>query len=158
MIVNVWIAVRDDAQAAIATRLAWDEDAQGEYAGPVTDRTARLFRKMFDRATVQNLFKAAAIAGRDYSLWSVYFDESANVLQKIQDELDAVASAYPNHIVIAGAWDMDGGQVGGYTPHARLIDFMPDERDADGEIIGPAQQVTDVNLLQGQQPRDFSNV
>lgn len=112
MKVNVWIALRDDAQAAIKTRMDWDEESQGEYSGPVANRTARLFEKMYDRAVVQNLFRVATIGARDYTLWSVYFDESVDILQKVQAELDDLAAEYPSQFIIAGAWKEDGAMVG----------------------------------------------
>lgn len=112
MIVNVWIALRDDAQNAIRTRLEWDEESQGAYTGPVTDRTARLFSKMADRATVQRLFRVATLNTRQWTLWSVYFDEPVDVLQKVQDELDQLAIDYPSQFIIAGAWKEDGAMVG----------------------------------------------
>lgn len=153
MFVNVWIALRDDAQAAIKTRL--DADDSGDpYSGPVDDRTARLFHRMIDRNTVQRLFKIATAGGRDYTLWSVNFDEPGNVLQKIKDELDRLAVEYPNRFIIAGAWLWDGSQVAGYPPDARLDRFMPDDIDEQGSPV-PNPTVRDINLLFGQSPRIF---
>ena len=171
MIVNVWLAVRDDAQALIVTRLRWDESVDGAYSGPVTDRQAKLFGLMADRATVHRLrlFRVDTDT-KDWTLWNLYFNESANILQKIQDELDQLAIDYPNHLRIVGAWHNDGRQVGTqfnrdadgnitgvtgtptYPLHARILELMPDVDD-----IGTRPTVpSDVNLLMGQTERRFA--
>ncbi len=152
MIVNVWLALRDDAQSAIVTRLNWDEGSQGEYTGPVPDRTARLFQKMADRANVQRLFRVATLNSRQWTLWNVYFNEKVGVLQKVQDELDGLATDYPNQFIIAGAWHWNGDQVPAYPPHPQLIELMPDVDDIGTRPV----DLSDVNLLLGQSPRDFS--
>ena len=123
-IINVWIAIRDDAQALIHERLTWDEESQGEYSGPVTDRQAKLFGYMADRDTTQRLFRTDSLA-RVWTLWSVYFDLPGNILQKVKAELDQLALDYPNHIKLIGAWHWDGRQVGTqyvYGPVTREID------------------------------------
>jgi hypothetical protein len=107
MRVNVWVALRDDAQAAINERLTWDVESQGPYTGPVSNRTAILFTRMFDRAVVERLFRVATIGGRQYTLWNLYFTERGNILQLVQDELDQLALDYPNQFIIAGAWIWD---------------------------------------------------
>ena len=162
-IVNAWLALRDDAQSAIVTRLNWDEAAQGPYAGPVTNRQARVFGAMSDRSVVQRLFRVDTNAGRDWTLWSVYFDEPQNVLQKLADELGQLATDYPSQFVIVGAWHWDGRQIGTqwnedqtattgtptYPLHPRAIELMPDVDD----IGTRPTEVSDVNLLFGQAPR-----
>jgi hypothetical protein len=107
MRVNVWVALRDDAQAAIRERLTWDEESQGPYTGPVSNRTAILFTRMRDIANVQRLFRVATINARQWTLWNLYFTERGNILQIIQDELDQLAIDYPNQFIIAGAWIWD---------------------------------------------------
>lgn len=143
MFVNVWIALRDDAQAAIKERLNAD-DSGTLYSGPVDDRTAKLFHRMVDRNNVQRLFNIATAGGRQYTLWSITFDEPGNVLQKIKDEIDRLATEYPNRFIVAGAWNWDGSQIVDYPPDPRLDRFMP------GGVV------QDVNLIFGQSPRDFS--
>jgi len=151
MIVNVWLALRDDAQSAINTRLDWDEETQGEYNGPVTDRQAKVFQLMADRANIQRLFKTDTIGGREWTLWNVYFNESSDILLKVKTELDQLTVNYPTQFVIAGAWLWDGTQVAGYPPHTRLIEFMPDIDDIGARPL----TVSDVNLGLGQSPRQF---
>jgi hypothetical protein len=105
--VNVWIALRDDAQSAIVTRLQWDEESQGPYTGPVEDRTAILFTRMLGGAEVQRLFRVATLGGRQYTLWNLYYQDRGSVLQVVQDELDQLAIDYPSQFIIAGAWIWD---------------------------------------------------
>lgn len=40
-------------------------------------------------------------------------------------------------------------------PKTQLLNFMPDIRDEDGNVIGPATVLSNVNLLFGQAPRSF---
>lgn len=176
MNINVFLALRSDAQQSVVTRLTWNEEVQGEYTGPVTDRQAKLFRYMADRETTQALFRNATIGAFKWTLWSVYFPLSlgSNVLQIIQDELDNLAVTYPTQFIIVGAWRWDGRQVGTrwnsdrtdvtgtptYPIHPRLIDLMPDEvtYDAEGNEVSRVRPtgLSDVNLLLGQSPRRFT--
>ena len=163
--VNVWVALRDDAQGAIVTRLQCDRDEACVYSGPVTNRQAKVFAKMSDRGNVQKLFRVDRQGARDWTVWSLYFDEPVTVLQKIQVELDNLATNYPTQFRIAGAWHWDGRQVGTqwnvdrtdvigtptYPVPARLIEAMP---DLDSIGTRPTQ-LTDINLLMGQVPRRF---
>ena len=165
MIVNVWIGLRDDAQAAILTRLRWDEETQGPYTGPVTDRQHKLFSYMHDRENTQRLFKQATLGGRVWTVWSVYFDLPGNILQLVKAELDQMLVDYPTQFVVTGAWHWDGRQVGTewtdetqiattgtpvYPMHPQILKFMPDVDDL------PATVVTDVNVGMGQSLRRFS--
>jgi hypothetical protein len=107
MRVNVWVALRDDAQSAIVTRLRWDESTQGPYTGPVSDETALLFSRIKGGATVQRLFRVATLNSRQWTLWNLFYSGGANVLQWVQDELDQLAIDYPNQFIICGAWILD---------------------------------------------------
>ena len=159
MIVNVWLAIRDDAQGAVITRLNWDEETQGTYSGPVGDREHRIFKAMADRAEVQRLFEKASINSNLWNLWSVTFDETKSDLNEIADELDYLALTYPNQFIIGGAWFWDGRQVNGYPPHPKLIEFMPDvvTYDENGNELSRTRPtvVSDVNVGLGQSPRTF---
>ena len=111
MMVDVFLGLRQDAQSAVKTRLNWDEESQGEYSGPVTNRTAKVFSKMQDRAVRLNLFKKPNLGGNDWNLWIVSFAESPTLLQVLQDELDALTAAYPSQFVIAGAFRWNPGDI-----------------------------------------------
>ena len=211
MKVNVWVALRDDAQAAIATRLRWDETVDGPYNGPVSDETALLFSRIKGGAQVQRLFRVATINARQWTLWNLFYDGLTNILQRVQDELDQLAIDYPNQFIIAGAWIWDQNAIGcrqvgtqldiqtrtvsvdarypnpnyqpndqepNYDPdrwiivtenrdeqyvaghtgtptyplHPQLIELMPDVDD----IGTRPTELSDVCLLAGQPPREFS--
>lgn len=163
MFANVWMGVRVEAHDAIVTRLRWDEESQGPYPGPVTDREHKVFRYMSDQDIVQRLFKNSIIAGKEWSLWSLSFTEN---LAQVKIELDQLLLDRPNHISIAGAWQWDGRQFGTQwtdetqtattgtptypIPTAQLLKFMPDVGGS------PATVLADVNLLFGQSPRRFA--
>ncbi len=162
MIINAWLALRDDAQTAINAYLDWDEESQGEYDGPLGDLEQKIFRSMADRDVVQGLFKKATINSNQWNLWSVPFDKPVGVLLKAKDALDRLSDRYPLQFVIGGAWHWDGRQVGTqftydengtvtgisgtpiYPLHPKLIEFMPDG------------VLADVNLSAGQTPRQFT--
>jgi len=210
MRVNVWIALRDDAQAAVKERLQWDEAVDGPYTGPVSDATALLFSRILGGAEVQRLFRVATINARQWTLWNLYYSNKKEVLLRVQEELDQLALDYPNQFIIAGAWawdsqlacrqlgtqlvvetqtvqrtvgepnpnyqpdeglpdydpelyvqvvrDVDVQVVTGHTGaptyplHPQLIELMPDVDD----IGTRPTELSDVNLLSGQPPREFS--
>ncbi len=183
MTINAWLVLRDDAHAAIVTRLTWDTESQGEYTGPVTDRQARLFGYIAHLAAQLNQYRPDTVNGREWTLWTVDFNLPGALLQKVRTELDQLALDYPNRFKIGGAWHWDpdmpfGRQVGtqfvldpetgevtgvtgtpAYPLDARLLNFMPNIKtwDADGNLLTdePATKLTDVNLVQGQSPRRF---
>lgn len=160
MTINVWLGLRDDAQALIVERLNWDQESQGAYAGPVTDRQHKLFSYMQDRANRVALYRTDTIAGRTWTLWTVDFDFRGNLRQKVKAELDQLLLDYPNHVIIGGAWHWsDGRQVPDYALHSRLIEFMPDvvTYDNEGNEISRVRPivVSDQNLGQGQAERQF---
>lgn len=152
MTINVFIAVREDAQALIVERLQWDTESQGEYSGLVTDRQAKLFALMQDQTNRQELYRIDVDAGRSWWLWTVDFDFPGDILQKVKAEIDQLIIDYPNHIRVGGAWHWsDGRQVTGYPLHSRLIEFMPDIDDIGTRPL----TLSDVNLMQGQEERQF---
>ena len=156
MKVELALALRDDAHDAIVTRMTWDEESQGEYTGPVTDRQYKLFSYMQDFTQRQKLFRKPTLGGRVWTLWSVMFDDDIDVLQIIQDEIDQLALDYPSQVVIAGAFHWAGNQVGTqlvltevpnpeYTGEPYMIpnpDYQPDleqpDYDPRAEIRNPA--------------------
>ena len=152
--VNLWLVLRDDAKQAINTALSAGED----YSGPVPDKAIRIFRKMVDRRVVQNMFNTPTIGGNVYHMYSLYFKGSE--VSAAADAIEYLTTEYPDHIIVGGAWKWDGSIIPGYEPHAQLIKMMPDivEYDNDGEIVGttPATELTDVHLVLGQSPREFT--
>ena len=160
MTINVLLGLRDDAQALIVERLKWDEEVQGTYSGPVTERQHKLFGYMQDQANRQGLFRIDEIATWRWGMWSIDFDLPGNIMQKVKAEVDQLIVDYPNHIKILGAWRWsDGANIAAYPPHIRLIEFMPDivTYDANGNETARSKPLTvsDVNLGFGQAPRQF---
>ena len=162
MIINVWIGISEAAQTVVKTSLGWNEETQGAYTGPLRPRSRKLFEYMQDEVARRSLFSKATLAGTVYNLWSVDFDDSGNVLQLVRDEIDFLIAQYPNQIAVLGAWKMDGKQVGAtydengvrLTPATYPIPnytwrFMPAGALSNADL-------TDVNVLYGQSPRDFS--
>ena len=104
---NIWLALRDDAQDKVKERLTWDTESQGEYSGPVTDRSAKLFRYMQQHK--EKLFRAPTLGGRVYTVWSITFSVHTDAAQKIADELDFLTTTYPTQLSVVGAWRWDQG-------------------------------------------------
>ena len=149
MIVNVWLAVSDAAQAVVLESLNWGDDP---YTGPLRPRSRKLFEYMQDQATRRALFSSPEIGGVTYNLWSIDFDDAVETLQLIKDEIDFLIAQYPNQISVLGAWNVEtGAQVGGYTIPNYVWRFMPVEDGATSNA-----DLRDVNTLYGQAPRDFS--
>jgi len=137
--VNIWLGLRTTAQNAIMERLNWDEEAQGPYVGPVSDRDAKVFRYMSDQANKQRLFKTATISGADYKLWSLDFDQN---LPLVKQELDRLTAENPTQMRVVGAWWWnDGRQVGTQLVwDTRIVtktwsilnpDYQPDDQEPD---------------------------
>ena len=148
--INLWLVLRDDAKVLINTALSTPEE---NYSGPVNTKTRRIFERLVDLKSTQRLFKSPDIGGNVYHLYSLIFTSD---LKKAKAAVDYLVTRYPNHIIIGGAWYWDGTQVPGYPPHAQLLKLMPDVYDSGTDSMVPATVVTDVNLLAGQSPRDFS--
>jgi len=109
--IELMLALRDDAQALIVERLKWDEEEDGEYTGPVSNSTYRLFRYMNDFTQRQKLFKVVTAGGRQYTAWSFMFTGDSTILQKVKDELDELTAAYPDHVIILGAYRFEPGDI-----------------------------------------------
>ncbi len=165
MIPNIWLALRDDAQVLVVERLRWNVLTQGQYSGPITNRQARLFSYMADQDTTQRLFRVDNVGGHDWVAWNVYFNLPGNILQQARVELDQLIADYPNRVKVTGAWSFETGEQikqGGvpiYPLHPRLIEFMPDVVEAVDRVETSRTRPTvlsDVILVAGQAPRDFS--
>lgn len=168
MFINVWMAVSDAAQNVIIEALRWDEESQGQYSGPLTRRQRRLFEYMQDETTRRRLFKKPTLAGTTYNLWSIDFNDDAETLQLVRDEIEGLMAQYPSQIAVLGAWRKDGRQVGAsydqdgnrtseaaYPLPNFLWRFMPDDAGGNPTATSNAD-LRDINLLYGQAPRDFS--
>jgi len=108
---ELMLVLRDDAQTLIVERLRWNEDRDGEYVGPVLDRTNTLFSYMQDYTQRQKLFKSPTIGGNVYHAWSFMFEAGADVMQRVQEELDFLLLNYPNHVFVMGAFRYEPGDM-----------------------------------------------
>jgi len=134
--------------------------------------TVEFFNNIHDADAVERLFKSWNAAGRTYKVWSLYANKPENTPQ-IRSDLDMLNAADPQDFSVSGAWKCsDGGEVGAdaagvwYPIPPQIINFMPDimtdpgDPEADPPVpptYVPATEPTDVNLLFGQAPRDFSS-
>jgi hypothetical protein len=140
----------------------------------LNEATLELFRNSHDAENVAKLFKMwPGNAGQDFRVWSFYFDKPLDG-PIIHIDIDLMASTYPGDFLPMGAWrTSDGGEVGAtYTedeppvqtatgwwpvPNA-VVNFMPDVWNGDEPpTYSPATVPTDVNVLMGQAPRDFTS-
>lgn len=138
--VNVWVAISASATTAIKEAL----DTQ-DYSGPVSATEIKIFRAMLNRDAIQAKLKTQILNGKTWHLFSLNFTASA----KAKDALDYLAANRAGHFVIIGAWKWDGEQVTKageivYPLHPQTVGFMPNG------------VLEDIQLLQGQQPRQFT--
>lgn len=154
---NLWLAVSSTARTAFRNRRQ-AEDAGEAYNGPMPTRAYRILSRIADER-VEALYKSPTIAGKRYTLYSIYIDgDDAQAAQRAINEL---TEDYPNDIIVIGVWRENGTRVGAL--HAQAWRLMPDvvEYDSEGNVINtiPASSnadLRDINLLLGQAPRDFS--
>ena len=166
---NVWIGLKQSAVDILRPLL---DDS--EYDGPHLT-AVKIFRRMTDIATVENLFKKPTLGGDVYQLFSVNFNQiEGDTAQKIQDAFDYLETNYLNQFAVVGAWWWDGRQIGTQwvdeadhsqgttgTPlypinATQLVKFMPDVWNGDDPpTYSAATVLTDVNLIQGQSQRRF---
>jgi hypothetical protein len=162
MNINIWIVLTETAKDTLRPLL--DDPT---YDGPHLT-AVKIFRRMIDIATVERMFKSPTLGGTKYFLYSVTFNDiGGGGAQKLQDALEYLEANYPAQFEVVGAWLWDGRQVGTqwvdpedhsqgttgtplYPIHPQLIQFMPDVGGA------PATELADVNLVQGQSPRQFT--
>lgn len=126
----------------------------------MNDETIAFFKESHDAGTLDRIFQRYVANSRNYRLWSFYVTKLLDVTP-VRNNLDALSSNYPQDFLIMGAWRVDTGQaVTAYPSPPSLINFMPPTWDHD--VVPPAEpieipptEVSDVNLLAGQAPREF---
>lgn len=148
--INLWLVMRDDTKQIINTALSTSED---EYIGPVSLRERRIFEGLNDRS-VQSIFGTPVISGNKYHMYSIYIKPKDT--DQVVSAVAYLIEKYPNHIIIGGAWKVSDGSQDSYPPHNQLIRMMPDIWDRVAQQFILATELTDVNLLAGQAPRNFS--
>lgn len=102
--VNIWMAV-----SAQATNEYKSKDELGDaYGGPMDDTTFSILSKLADKSTLDKFYTTPTIGGKIYSIFSLYIEGTA----KLATAIDYITTEWPTHIVILGAWWMDGRLVG----------------------------------------------
>jgi hypothetical protein len=141
--INLWIAVRED--------VGLDDLKLGRIlTHPIV-------------SDFESLVKHETLAGKVWTLYSVYVEPTAASKTKIKTWL----GTHAGKVVVGGAWKMDGTQVlkadGSvlFPIDSRLIKFMPDDvtYDQDGAETSrtAATDLKQVNVLVGiQSPRNFT--
>jgi hypothetical protein len=160
---NLWLGMSQAFQAELVPLINEGTPAV-EFPGlnQLDEVTLELFRTTNDAENVARLFKLwPGNAGQDFRVWSFYFDRLEDGPQ-IRADIDAMAAAYPGDFLPMGAWRTDtGAEVGNpvwWPVPAQVVNFMPAVWNGDEPpTFTPATEPTDVNLLFGQVPRDFSS-
>jgi hypothetical protein len=181
---NLWLGMSQAFQADLVPLI---QDGTPATAFPglnqLDEATLALLRNTHDAEGVARLFKLwPGPEGQNFRVWSFYFNkpEQGDI---IHDDIDLMAATYPSDFLPMGAWrTSDGGEVGTQydegattgTPWwpvpAQVVNFMPDIMTDPGTpegpggippavppIYAPPIAPTDVNILMGQAPRDFTS-
>lgn len=153
--INLWLALKKESAELINSALTTSPEP---YTGSVVEGTLSFIRTMPDLYKVQSLFKSPTIDGNTYYVYSLYLNDDA---QAMSSRISALSDEYTDHVIVLGAWNLDGSQVVGHPPHLQLIDFMPDTFI--GDISDPSSwayqetsEITDIVRISSQSPRDFS--
>ena len=140
MITNYWLSVSSAIYSDIELYIKNPESYTG--SSPVADIMA-LLEGLYDPLTVFGLFKP--YNGRH--LITVYVS--------VSEVFGGLMQKYPDTIVL-GSWGMDGEPF--LEPHLDTINYMPMisvPAGNDEYTLEPATELTQVNLLGGQQARYF---
>lgn len=115
----------------------------------MSDETKAFFEQSHDADTLDMLYRHYIVGQRDYRVWSFYIQQPDDTAQ-VRSDLDAMNAQYPQDFLIMGAWEFDTGTaLQAYPSPPSLINFMP--------LVNGQEptELTDVNLLAGQAPREF---
>ena len=156
---NIWLILSATAKATLRPLMS-----DRGYKGPHL-KAVKTMRKMAHYRVVERMWKTPTIGGKKRYLFSLNLTAG----KKAKEAIDYLLAEYPNQVTVGGAWHWDGRQAGTQweldasgnktgnttgTPtypinETQLLKFMPDVEGV------PATVLTDVNLLQGSQPRRF---
>jgi hypothetical protein len=174
---NLWLGMSQAFQAELVPLITEGTPAV-IFPGlnNMDEATLALFKNTHDAEGVARLFKLWPGPGaKNYRVWSFYFDKPLEG-PTIRADIDTMAAVYPEDFLPMGAWrTSDGHEVGasysdiegeepvflqpGWWPvPAQVVNFMPDVWNGDEPpTYSPATVPTDVNVLMGQAPRDFTS-
>lgn len=177
---NIWLGLSAELQAELVALIKYGEPAE-EFPGlnQMSDATKAFFKNVYDAEGLELLFQQFVGPQRTYRLWSIYANKPEDAPQ-VRSDLDAIQGAYPQDFLKMGAWEYQTGRevsaeyndqgeqitVGWMPIPAQIMRFMPPVMSDPGDLgtdpvtpptFVPATDPTDVNLLFGQSPRDFSS-
>jgi len=124
--INYWLSVNESIHADTILYAQDSENYSGSH--PVEDVQA-LINGLHDPITVLSMFNTY----QSKRLMTVYVSD--------QEVFDGLLDKYSDTVILGG-WDMEGNLL--LPIHNAMVNYMPDS------------ELTDVNLVGGQQPRDFS--
>lgn len=148
---NLWLALRDDAEAELAT---WRASPEALTADQTHIKNALLSHP--DLQHIEASTKRMPDAATSWGMYSIYMSGESTALAT----LDTWLATYAGKSFVCGAWQWDGTRLEQYPIDPRTTEFMPDDitYDQNGAetsrtaATGPKQ----VNLMAGQAPRIFT--
>ena len=150
---NVWIVIADEVLEQIK-----DHIGDPEYDGLLIN-LVRFLNRQADYRTTSKKWKRPTIAGKVRVLFSVNYGQNDD-LAEIKAAIDELSAELGTDFGVAGAWWWTGIQpteegLSMYPiNHVQLLKFMPDVWD--NGVLVPATVLANVNIIQGQAPRDFT--
>jgi hypothetical protein len=176
---NVWLGMSPEFRAAI-TPDEEGETAPGSFGvlSTLAPETKDLLLTTHDVPAQERLF----VANGTYRLYSHYGEAAGEAIVKA--DVDLLIATYPSDLTVLGSWDNATGMElgatydefgvqtapGWYPVPATVLNYMPDILTDPGTpegpggippavppIFAPPIVPTDVNLLFGQVPRDFTS-
>ena len=145
--VNIWLGLRQAAHDTIRNELILRLTSDVERESTIPEWVAQFFlRGAKDWRRVRPLYNSDRVwftqgaVWRTWHLWSLTF--KVDNLQQLNTVVQRLLDEYPSMVKLVGAWKWDGTQL--VAPDPRIAKFLPNETR------------TDVNVVFGQNPRDFS--
>ena len=157
---NFWIGLSQEMQADLVGWVATEPPVPPvnfPLLENLNEETIAFFNESHDAGSLDKLFRHYDSGNRNYRVWSFYVTRLSDVTP-VRNNLDALTANYPLDFLIMGAWQFETGQaVSAYPSPPSLINFMPPtwDHDTNPPTEIPPTEVSDVNLLAGQAPREF---
>jgi hypothetical protein len=168
---NVWLGMSPEFRAAITPDEEGETDP-GSFGvlSTLAPETKDLLLTTHDVPAQERLFAANGT----YRLYSHYGQSAGEGIVKA--DVDLLIATYPSDLTVLGSWDNATGMElgatydefgvqtapGWYPVPATVLNYMPDIMLTPGDEVTPPTYAppivpTDVNLLFGQVPRDFTS-
>lgn len=144
--INVWIALTADLATALKSAVAGEES-------PVPDAVIEAARNQigqFDLTVTTSLFKVAVLDGVAWVAYTIYLDD-----ETVDEWIATMSAVFPGRFRLLGGWNINEAAPV-YPIDPDLLAWMPDVWDPETEATTPATVLTDVSVLAGQVPREFT--